>query len=498
MSRLAVTPINKATGLMRRHPSIRAPDRSSFGSIPEGVKVELHYLPPAAFIVDHSPPTCHSANTPPKPDRERARISPFPDEESFQTFENARTAVQDDDPFGGRHRKLPKSKGPSTTSPVTLGRNDFFGPWEPVKPQPSNHHFQDYRHSPASEPRDLQPLQTAKSFSIGNMPPPSDVIQQKGARSHLFNNSHINQQPVIQARSGGPCISQHGRGVPQAHPQITGPTNGFVDGPPEIVAEPSQYMSMDPGALDKPSNITASQQPGRELNSHYDKHFQTTAANRHQVEVNINHSDHRGCSNAAGTHGHILWPEMSHDDEFVTKGSLQALIFDDDSSMIDFDGAEQILERTPDKRPAMDNGSESIFNFTPRAEGHPKPSKNKGCRFVIPKDFGNHLTILNEIDPQAILFKRMKTVQVFDHRGKWTDPKQIVQDQVSQFDSIKRRWEGFFGRLEDLVQTKDAVLQHKRDLTKQYADAGEQLAEQCDEIQLATRHIHKKKRICRA
>lgn len=183
MSRLAVTPINKATGLMRRHPSIRAPDRSSFGSIPEGVKVELHYLPPAAFIVDHSPPTCHIANTPRKPDRERARISPFPDEESFQTFENARTAVQDDDPFGGRHRKLPKSKGPSTTSPVTLGRNDFFGPWEPVKPQPSNHHFQDCRHSPASEPRDLQPLQqTAKSFSIGNMPPPSDVIQQKGAR----------------------------------------------------------------------------------------------------------------------------------------------------------------------------------------------------------------------------------------------------------------------------------------------------------------------------
>lgn len=156
----------------------------------------------------------------------------------------------------------------------------------------------------------------------------------------------------------------------QAHPQITGPTNGFVDGPPEIVAEPSQYMSMDPGALDKPTNITASQQRGQELNSHYDKHFQTPAANRHQVEVNINHSDHRGCSNAAGTHGHILRQEMSHDDEF-SKGSLQALIFDDDSSMIDFDGTEQILERTPDKRRAMDNGSESIFNFTPRAEGHP-------------------------------------------------------------------------------------------------------------------------------
>lgn len=52
--------------------------------------------------------------------------------------------------------------------------------------------------------------------------------------------------------------------------------------------------------------------------------------------------------------------------------------------------------------------------------------------------------------------------------------------------------------LEDLVQTKDAVLQHKRDLTKQYADAGEQSAEQCDEIQLATCHIHKKKRIWRA
>lgn len=182
MSKLAVTPINKATGLMRRHPSIRAPDRSSFGSIPEGVKVELHYLPPPAFIVDHSPPTCHSANTPRKPDREGARISPFPDEESFQTFENARAAVQDDDPFGGRHRKLSKSKGPSTTSPVTLGRSDFFGPWEPVKPQPSNHHLQDYRHSPASEPRDPQPLQQPKSFSIGNMPPPSDIIQQKGAR----------------------------------------------------------------------------------------------------------------------------------------------------------------------------------------------------------------------------------------------------------------------------------------------------------------------------
>lgn len=254
---------------------------------------------------------------------------------------------------------------------------------------------------------------------------------------------------------------------------------------------------MDPGALDKPSNITASQQRGQELNSHYDKHFQTPAANRHQVEVNINHPDHRGCSNAAGTHGHILRQEMSHDDEF-SKGSLQALIFDDDSSMIDFDGTEQILERTPDKRRAMDNGSESIFNFTPRAEGHPNLSKNRGCRFVIPKDFSNHLTILKEIDPQAILFKRMKTAQVFDHGGKWTDPKQIVQDQVSQFDSIKRRWEGFFGRLEDLVQTKDAVLQHKRDLTKQYADAGEQLAEQCDEIQLATCHIHKKKRIWRA
>lgn len=52
--------------------------------------------------------------------------------------------------------------------------------------------------------------------------------------------------------------------------------------------------------------------------------------------------------------------------------------------------------------------------------------------------------------------------------------------------------------LEDLVQTKDAVLQHKQDLTKQYADAGEQLAEQCDEIQLATRHTHKKRRVCRA
>lgn len=215
-----------------------------------------------------------------------------------------------------------------------------------------------------------------------------------------------------------------------------------MDDPPEVVAESSQYMSMDPEARDKHSNITTSQQLGQEINSHYDKYFQTPAANRHQVEVNINHSDHRGCSNAAGTHRHILRPEMSHEDESVTKGSLQALIFDDDSSMIDFDGTEQILERTPDKRRAMDNESESIFNFTPRAEGHPnlvssfqpiclvryswggiKKSKNKRCCFVIPKDFSDHVTILKEIDPQAILFKRMKTAQVFDNGGKWRDPK---------------------------------------------------------------------------
>lgn len=183
MSKLAVTPINKAAGLMRRHSSIRAPDRSPFGSIPEGIKVELHYLPPAAFIVDHSPPICHHANTRGKPDRERARISPFLDEEPFPTFEDARTAVQDDDPFGDRHRKLSKSKGPSTTLPVALGRDDFFGPWESVKPQPSNHHLRDYRHSPASEPCDSQLLQqTSKFTSVGKMPPPSDIMQQKGAR----------------------------------------------------------------------------------------------------------------------------------------------------------------------------------------------------------------------------------------------------------------------------------------------------------------------------
>lgn len=91
---------------------------------------------------------------------------------------------------------------------------------------------------------------------------------------------------------------------------------------------------------------------------------------------------------------------------------------------------------------------------------------------------------------------------------------EILESQINQFERIRQRWEGFFGRkaesilqffplnvilgLEDLVQTKDAVLQHKQDLTKQYADAGEQLAEQCDEIQLATRHTHKKRRICRA
>lgn len=90
---------------------------------------------------------------------------------------------------------------------------------------------------------------------------------------------------------------------------------------------------------------------------------------------------------------------------------------------------------------------------------------------------------------------------------------EILEGQINQFESIRRRWEGFFGRkaesillavfslsvilgLEDLVQTKDAVLQHKQELTKQYADAGEQLAEQCDEIQLATRHTHKRRRIC--
>lgn len=52
-----------------------------------------------------------------------------------------------------------------------------------------------------------------------------------------------------------------------------------------------------------------------------------------------------------------------------------------------------------------------------------KKGKNKRCSFVIPKGFNDHLTIIKGVDPQAILFKRMKNAQVFDHGGKWTDPK---------------------------------------------------------------------------
>ncbi|UOH80806.1 hypothetical protein LQV05_003465 [Cryptococcus neoformans] len=487
MSKLAVTPVNKPTGLMRRHPSIRAPDRSPFGSISEGVKVQLHYLPPAAFIVDHSPPAFHRGNSVGEPDREGAKITPFPDEESLQTFEDARIAVQDDDPFGGGHRQLSKNIVPNASSPVASKRSDFFGSRESIRPQLSNGHLQGHRHSSASGPCGPQLLQQAsRSASIEKMPPPSDIIQQKGERLYLSNNSHVNQQPANQAHSGVPRICQSGRGVSQAQLQIIGPTSTFADDHPRLVAESSPYMSRDPVILDQPSDITASQQRGKGHNLHYDKHFQTPSTNRHQVETNINRADHRESSNTVGTHGHVHRRETSRDDEFVARCSFQALIFDDDSSMIGFDGTEQTLKRTPDKRRAVDNESESIFNFTPRAQGQPDLG------------FNDHLTIIKGVDSQAILFKRMKIAQVFDHVGKWTDPKEILEGQINQFERIKQRWEGFFGRLEDLVQTKDAVLQHKQDLTKQYADAGEQLAEQCDEIQLATRHTHKKRRVCRA
>lgn len=183
MSKLAVTPVNKPTGLMRRHPSIRAPDRSPFGSISEGVKVQLHYLPPAAFIVDHSPPAFHRGNSVGEPDREGAKITPFPDEESLQTFEDARIAVQDDDPFGGGHRQLSKNIVPNASSPVAPKRSDFFGSQESIRPQLSSDHLQGHRHSSASGLCGPQLLQQAsRSASIEKMPPPSDIIQQKGER----------------------------------------------------------------------------------------------------------------------------------------------------------------------------------------------------------------------------------------------------------------------------------------------------------------------------
>lgn len=189
----------------------------------------------------------------------------------------------------------------------------------------------------------------------------------------LSNNNHTNPHLAVQGHSGVSRLSQSGRDVSQSHPQIVCPTNTFVDDCPQIIAEPSQYMSRDSETLDQPPNVTASQQRGQELNLHYDKHFHTPTTNRHQVEANINHPDHCGSSNVAGTHGHVHRPDASLDDEFVAKGSFQGLIFEDDSSMTDFDGTEQTPKRTPDKRRAMDNESENIFNFTPRAEGHPNP-----------------------------------------------------------------------------------------------------------------------------
>lgn len=40
---------------------------------------------------------------------------------------------------------------------------------------------------------------------------------------------------------------------------------------------------------------------------------------------------------------------------------------------------------------------------------------------------------------------------------------EIVQDQVSQFDSIKRRWEGFFGRkAEPILIAKFSAQYHLR------------------------------------
>ncbi|WVQ73115.1 hypothetical protein IAR50_002679 [Cryptococcus sp. DSM 104548] len=444
MPHLSVTPGNKSNGLMRRHPSIRAAERSPYG-MSDSLSVEVRYVQPSTLYDNqsshHSISNIKAITHRGEPDRQGARISPLPEEEAQAVldFERALGAIED---------SRSHSTTPRIISPQPMRANSFSNSrlTVPTASKPTSTHT---TKTPTT-------ADTGKrSGSSARMPPPYQPSQ-SGPAPHFQARSNLSSrtfQPNQHAQSASS----------RTHPQTDNVFN---------------------------HNHVSTSQP-------FQDHLlaaQPTSAQQHHAQMPPPIPSHNNNQESAPAESldHASWA-----DEQSGRGNLQALVFDDDFSVVDFDGESDAgVVKTPMKRVASDANGKSTFNFTPTANNAVKSAKTgPEPRFVIPKPFSDHTSILKGVNPYAIWQERLKVAKEFTHQADWMDTAGLVESQRRKFEDVRENWDRIHNRMSSLLQTKDKVLQCKVALTDRYVDAGDDLAEQCVELQLATRNTNKRRRI---
>ncbi|WVQ83212.1 hypothetical protein IAT38_005351 [Cryptococcus sp. DSM 104549] len=559
MSHLTVTPSTKPTGLMRRHPSLRAPDRSPYSiPLPEGVQVEVRYLQPTAFIVNHNSPRHHPhqhqlqhhQHAQDVPDRSSgARISPLPEEdiqrvrsqlhdmdhaheresqqdqdeeEAYRAYQEEEKVLARMDPFGRNGERTPvvgnDTRGQAqrvmdgVQSPIPVralggfaslvgggvGRPQAFHPrggQEVLRAQGQEEadgddgkgtgRFQFQRANRTG----LKEGAVGRRDSMEEMPPPSGAPVRKDSMENTQDFRQAHAQPLFRPRSG------MGRASAPAAQQVQ-PQQSRAD------SIKSTNAQAQPTAADQSPRQYQSQAPQQSREQPRD----IQGVDRTPPNMNNPQIPQRPARPTAGpqrTPDSVPAPEYTpreNDRPFVeaptnnkwVRGNLQALVFDNDDGA-DFDGT---VVGTPRKRGAEDERDrESVFNFTPNAKIGDAQNKIKTVpRFVIPKAFEDHVSLLKGINPHEIWRERIKAAKELTHEGQWSDPEQMIDNQRKRFDETKHQFDSFFDRLETLSDSMNEVLQRKTALTERYGEAGEHLSEQCVELQLATRSTVVKRR----
>ncbi|KAK8858646.1 hypothetical protein IAR55_002875 [Kwoniella newhampshirensis] len=180
---------------------------------------------------------------------------------------------------------------------------------------------------------------------------------------------------------------------------------------------------------------------------------------------------------------------------------------DDDSALpvLSFESDEwnpdkkinDLTMKTPGKRKMEDFGDEensSVFNFTPTAkQGTKQKVTALKPRFVVPKGFLDHTSLLRDVKREEIFFERMRLAREFKHNGVFQETTRLFQEQQNRLAAVVDQFDGFHGRINALIKKKDAELQRKVKLTERYAEAGSELSGQCVDLQAATRNGNKHK-----
>nr|ODN99832.1 hypothetical protein L204_02272 [Cryptococcus depauperatus CBS 7855] len=412
MSHYAVAPANKhkSGGLMRHHPSIRATERLPYA---ESVNVQVHYLQPAAFIVSpHNHITNARAITQGEYDTEGARISPVPEDHPQNVYEKSCEDVGRIEPFDDEKQQAQQDNSFGNPAIAQVREESFF-----------NQHLPNEIRTPSSQVqqqprgymrRSQQDQQILKSASMEKMPPPLNHPTQY----HSFRQPQ--QQTLFQSQIGGNSrLFQDGQRQPKDSLQ---PSSNRIN------TNAEQFV----------------QRSATPVNHLFQKHSRTESRSSHEnprISLSASSCHIRKESNDKNTRRtestiprnslasyqmQESMPEQSQvttdDSELPARGSLQALVFDDNSSVIDFAGTEYDLDASSDKGTLQNPYRESIFNFTPNLKSSHRINRtNPKTRFVIPKAFEDHTSLLKSINVQAIWQERLKMAKKYNHEPEWAD-----------------------------------------------------------------------------